>query len=146
MHTYIHYIHTYIHTYIVTYIHNIYTYIHTYTHKYIHTFTHTYLHPLSLVMNPAYYGLLDPSPEGIESHLSQLIVSVLEELQAHTHTYIHTYIHTYTYHALLTYINSMFFSYGHAEKWLHRDGPADRDAGRTQVEIQVCMYVCTVYV
>eukprot|EP01035_Chromulina_nebulosa_P026895 gene26895-35279_t len=34
-----------------------------------------------LVMNPAYYGLLDPSPEGIENHLSQLIVSVLEELQ-----------------------------------------------------------------
>jgi len=34
-----------------------------------------------LVMNPAYYGLEDPSPAGIEKHLSTLIDGVLVDLQ-----------------------------------------------------------------
>ena len=72
-------------------------------------------------MNPAYYGLLDPSPEGIEKHLSQLIISVLEELQVHIHTSSNTYIYVVqSYHTTCRR--------GHSEKWMYRDGPADRIA------------------
>ena len=81
-----------------------------YIHTYIHTYAYAHAFPLRLVMNPAYYGLLDPSPEGIESHLSQLIVSVLQELQV----LIHTYIHTHTYLARFSCV-----SFGHSEKWMY---------------------------
>ena len=33
-----------------------------------------------LLINPSYYGLVDVSPEGIESHLLELVKQVLSDL------------------------------------------------------------------